>query len=85
MDFVIVHIFGTSCKCATFAAERKPAAAGEVHSTAQHSTVAVCPHGNSMFEGEGEQLLNVLFIYFASHGTSLFRLFLFFRSTSTLW
>jgi len=38
-----------------------------------------------MFEGEGEQLLNVLFIYFASHGTSLFRLFLFLRSTSTLW
>lgn len=80
MDFVNVDVFGTSCICATLAAERKAAAAGEIH-----STVAVCPHGNSMFEGEGEQLLNVLFIYFASHGTSLFRLFLFFRSTSTLW
>ena len=68
-----------------FCSRREPAAAGEVHSRAQCSTVAVCPHGNSMFEGEGEQLLNVLFIYFASHGTSLFRLFLFFRSTSTLW
>ena len=55
------------------------------YSAIQRSTVAVCPHGNSMFEGEGEQLLNVLFIYFASHGTSLFRLFLFFCSPSTLW
>ena len=39
MEFVIVHVFGTSCICATFAAEREPAAAGEVQrNTAQYSS-----------------------------------------------
>jgi len=39
VEFVIVHVFGTSCTCATFAAEREPAAAGEVQSsTTQYSS-----------------------------------------------
>jgi hypothetical protein len=70
-----------NCICASLAAQSELTAGGGI----QQYTVAVCPHGNSMFEGEGEQLLNVLFIYFASHGTSLFRLILFFRFASTLW
>jgi hypothetical protein len=84
MEFVIVHVFGRVVHVPLLqeiTSRQQPVK----YSTVQYSTVAVCPHGNSMFEGEGEQLLNVLFIYFASHGTSLFRLFLFFRSTSTLW